>query len=91
MLSAVGLSENAVDSPRRLAERSAELASDPALLATLRSTLRARVLESPLCDARAYAARFGRALRTIWEEYCARPSHAEPSQARADRAGVEHA
>ena len=47
----------------------ATLAADRARLASLRSELRPRLLASPLCDAKAYAARFAEAIEHAWAEH----------------------
>lgn len=49
-----------------------DLASDPARLAQIRSTMRDRLLRSPLCDAKAFADRFAAALRAEWRALCSR-------------------
>ncbi len=46
------------------------LAGDHAQRADLRTTMRARVAASPLCDAAAYAERFHAALRSAWQQWC---------------------
>lgn len=63
LLNAAGLPELAGRTREQFVAIAAELASDPARRAVLRSTLRGRVLGSPLCDARGFAARFLAALR----------------------------
>jgi FkbM family methyltransferase len=47
-----------------------ELASDLDSLATIRSHLRTILLQSPVCDADAFAAHLNNALRAIWQRYC---------------------
>jgi hypothetical protein len=48
----------------------AGLARDPQGLAALRGQVRGMFLASPVCDAAAYGARFGAALRGMWRERC---------------------
>jgi protein O-GlcNAc transferase len=48
-----------------------ELASDRARLAELRSTLRRRMLASPLLDVEGYARSAERAYRAMWRDACA--------------------
>jgi predicted O-linked N-acetylglucosamine transferase (SPINDLY family) len=49
----------------------ASLAEDEAKLMRLRSTLRRRLLKSPVCDAAGFAARMQGALRSAWSHWCA--------------------
>jgi len=58
-------------SPDELVNLAVELAADRARLAHLRQTLRPTMLASPLCDAPTHAVKFGHALRTMWQTYCA--------------------
>ena len=46
------------------------LAADAPRRTALRSTLRSRLLNSPLCDGKAFADRFGAALRMMWRDWC---------------------
>lgn len=46
-------------------------ASDLDALERLRTTLRARVKASPLCDAPRFGANLGAALRAVWHDWCA--------------------
>ena len=39
-------------------------------LETIRGSLRARMLQSPLCDPRGWTREFERALRTTWRRWC---------------------
>lgn len=48
-----------------------ELASDLDSLATIRRHLREVLLESPVCDGQRFARHFAKAMRAIWERYCA--------------------
>ncbi len=52
----------------------ARLARDRAALARTRAELRGRVHASALCDGKAYARRFGGAIRRCWREWCATQS-----------------
>lgn len=71
ILRAVGLGDFACSTAQELADKAKRLAADRARLAGLRSTLRPRLLASPLCDGTAYAARFGAAIRDMWRAYAA--------------------
>src|SRR5690606_27108078 len=71
LLNAVGLPDLIANTPDDYIATARGLAADPARRASLRETLRQRVLDSPLCDGPAYAARFTDALRTIWRDWCA--------------------
>ena len=48
------------------------LARDPARLASLRSSLRDRVRQSPIMDAPANCRRMEDAIRAMWREWCAK-------------------
>lgn len=72
LLRAVGLGELIASDEDGYVALAHALAKDVARLSGLRATLRGRLLASPLCDAPAFAARFGQALRTIWKDACAR-------------------
>lgn len=77
LLSAVGCpdliarGDAAGDGAKDLARIAVHLASDPARLASLRSSLRARMAASALCDAPSYCGRFHAALREAWQRCCA--------------------
>jgi predicted O-linked N-acetylglucosamine transferase (SPINDLY family) len=68
----VGLSDWVVAHEADYIEKALSLASEPARLAELRSTLRERVLASPLCDAPRFGKNLGQALRMIWVNHCAK-------------------
>ncbi len=71
-LSNVGLGEWAASDVADYVAQAAARAADPASLAALRAGLRARVRQSPLCDARRFGANLGTALRRAWEDWCRR-------------------
>lgn len=66
LLSAVGLGELVAASPDEYVAAAVRLAADADARRQYRRTLRRRLLESPLCDARAYADRVARALERAW-------------------------
>jgi predicted O-linked N-acetylglucosamine transferase (SPINDLY family) len=69
-LSNIGLTETiAVDHSDYIA-RAVSLVSDLPRLAELRSGLRQRMTQSPVCDLEGFTANFGRALRQVWREWC---------------------
>ena len=72
LLAAAGHAEWAATSTEDYVRRAAELAGDPARLATLRADLRAALLRGPLLDHVGQAARFGAALRGTWVDWCGR-------------------
>jgi len=53
----------------------ANLASDFARLADIRSKLRARMADSPLCDGKRFAGNLERAYLTMWHQWCSEKSH----------------
>ncbi|MBS0197030.1 MAG: hypothetical protein JSR77_09745 [Planctomycetes bacterium] len=74
LLGAVGLSELVAGTEDEFVALAAALVSDRARLASLRAGLRPRMQASPLCDGPAFAARFGGALRHVWQQWCGRPA-----------------
>lgn len=72
LLNAVGLGDLVGETPEQFVQIATTLAQDRARLADLRTTLRDRMLASPLCDATGFAARFGTAIRGVWREYCSK-------------------
>ncbi len=76
LLSTVGLHEFIATTTDEYVRIASELAADGARLVSLRATLRARVLNSPLCDAEAYALRFEHAVRNAWRDWLASPEGA---------------
>ncbi len=71
LLSHMGLQDWIAESREMYVSRAAKLAADTTLLRELRSSLRDRLLASPICDARNYAAEIEAAYRTMWQRYCA--------------------
>jgi predicted O-linked N-acetylglucosamine transferase (SPINDLY family) len=49
------------------------LAADPVRLASLRSSLRQRLMTSPLCDGAGFARNMEAAYRKMWQCWCAAP------------------
>ena len=74
LLSAAGLPKLAVYSPEAFTAQAAQLASDFAALTSLRARLRNQLLASKLCDAQAFAARFGDAAINLVNEAAAHAS-----------------
>jgi len=70
MLRQVGLGELGAASPDAYVEIAARLATDRGRLTHLRSSLRATVSASPLCDARRTTRHLERAQRAVWRKYC---------------------
>ncbi len=73
ILTNLGLTDLIASDENQYISIATSLAADPARLATLRESIRPRLLNSTLCDGPAYAARMDRALRGMWQEWCARP------------------
>lgn len=71
LLSNVGLTDCVASSPAHYERIAAALAADRTRLASLRQSLRDTFAASPLCDAPAYAARMGDALRGMWRTHVA--------------------
>lgn len=69
ILSTVGMPRTIARSDEDFVRIALELAADPARLAALRESLRARVLASPLCDGNAYARRFEQGVRAAWRAW----------------------
>jgi predicted O-linked N-acetylglucosamine transferase (SPINDLY family) len=70
LLTQAGLTELIAESPDDYVRIAAELANSPARLSELRSTLRRRMVASPLCDAKAFAQAVEDAYRVMWREWC---------------------
>jgi predicted O-linked N-acetylglucosamine transferase (SPINDLY family) len=70
ILHALKLDELIAHSPADYVAKAVALANDPPRLAELRSTLRARVANSPLCDGRGRTRQIERLLRAVWRRWC---------------------
>ena len=70
ILASVGLSRFAARSIEDYGELAVSLAGDVDALAALRSTLRARMSESPIMDGRGLARVVEDAYRRIWRRWC---------------------
>jgi predicted O-linked N-acetylglucosamine transferase (SPINDLY family) len=66
-LSSVGLTETIARDANEYVELAVSLASDPARLSALRSSLRERMAASPLCDGERFAGHWMSVLREVWE------------------------
>jgi protein O-GlcNAc transferase len=72
-LSNLRLTELAAQDNEQFVKIAVELAGDLPRLAELRRTLRQRMLDSPLTDARRFARGVEGAYRQLWQQWCARP------------------
>jgi len=72
LLSNVGLTELAAQTPEQYVRIAANLAADLPRLAELRRTLRARMQASPLMDAARFARDVEAAYRRMWRDWCER-------------------
>lgn len=75
ILHAINLPELVADSPDAYVKAATNLALDGPRLATLRQSLRQRLLGSPLCDAPAHTRRLEVAIRGAWQRWCAASSN----------------
>ncbi len=71
ILSNIGLTDLIAQTPEQYIQLAANLAHDLSRLSTLRSTLRNRMLKSPLMDAPRFAHNIESAYRTMWRKFCA--------------------
>lgn len=76
-LSTIGLAELIANTTDEYVAKAVELAGDLPRLAQLRSSLRDRMLRSPLCDATAFARKIERAYRQMWRRWC-NPGSSDP-------------
>ena len=67
ILNAIGMSENVCADENAHVQRAAQLTHDLAALAAMRSSLRERLVNSPLCDGAGFAQRFIETLETLAE------------------------
>ena len=70
ILSNIGLPELIARSTEEYVEIAIQVARDVTKLGELRSTLRARMLASPLMDARQFARDLESAYRSMWRQWC---------------------
>ena len=70
LLTNVGLPELIATDERDYLDIAARLAGDPARLNGYRSSLRARMAASPLCDSIGFSRRFEAMLRQAWTQWC---------------------
>ena len=73
ILSVIGLTELIADTPEKYVAITSGLASDVVRLSALRSTMRARMLSSPLMDGARFARRMEAAFEEMWREWCLTP------------------
>jgi protein O-GlcNAc transferase len=66
----LGLKELAAETPEQYVALAAELAADLPRLQELRSTLRQRMLQSPLMDGKRFAHNVEHAYRQMWRQWC---------------------
>lgn len=71
LLTAIGHPELIAETPEQYITIAAALANDAARLRSLRQTLRAELLASPLCNEVAFARRFAEVIETMWATYAA--------------------
>ena len=70
LLNQVGLTEFIAKTPDEYVEIAVRLASNVAKLEELRTGLRERLAESPLCDAKAFTRDLEAAYREMWRGWC---------------------
>ena len=73
LLGQAGLAELIAGSAGDYVAIASALAADPERLAGLRSSLRRRMMASPLCDGKSFARNMEAAFRTMWQRWCAAP------------------
>ena len=79
LLTSIGLSELAAESPGQYVQKAVELARDVPRLRELRATMRQRMAGSPLLAERRCAENYHAALREIWRAWCATKLRSTPS------------
>ena len=70
LLKTVGLEELVADTRQRYLDIACDLASDTGKLATLRTSMRARMSASPLMDALRFTHELEQAYRSMWRRWC---------------------
>ena len=75
IMSNLGLTDWIATSQEHYVQRAVRHACDFAGLSALRSSLRPRLLASPLCDALGFAEDFEAGLRGLWRKYCRQVDH----------------
>ena len=75
VMSNLGLTDWIADSIEDYVQRASSHAADLVSLSALRSSLRSKLLASPLCDATGFAEDFEAGLRGLWRKYCGRVDH----------------
>ena len=70
----LGLKELAAETPEEYVALAARLAGDLPRLRQLRSTLRQRMQQSPLMDAKRFAGHMEQAFRQMWRHWCHKQS-----------------
>lgn len=70
VLGAVGLGDLVAGTPDEFVRIAANLASDKGELQRLRSELRVRMQNSPLCDGKAFAQSVETTFRKVWQKWC---------------------
>lgn len=69
VLECLGLHEWVAESTHEYVEKAVQFAGSLGMLSALRSTLRQRVLMSPLCDGKSFTARLEQDYREMWRRY----------------------
>jgi predicted O-linked N-acetylglucosamine transferase (SPINDLY family) len=85
LLSAVGQNASIASDLTDYIETAAQLAADLPRLAAIRSALRQRMADSPLCDGRRFARNLTEILRHLWRQWCNQERarfHPNPQDAR---------
>ena len=72
ILEVLGLEQFVAGTPKRYVEIASALAAEPERLQDLRTGLRDRLVQSPICDSGGFAARVEALFRRLWAGACAR-------------------
>jgi predicted O-linked N-acetylglucosamine transferase (SPINDLY family) len=70
ILSCVGLEFFAASTADEYVAKVSTLALKPDALAKIRSSMRARIASSPLCDIKLFTRNLEQAYRTMWQNWC---------------------